>query len=209
VVVLGAFLVVSFALFAVAFLSGWLQPNAIQTLVSGAGPWAMLGYVAAVVVAELLWVPRMWGLIAGGALFGPWAGGSLAILADLTSAAICYGLARGAGRPWVEARLARRPAARRVVDLFARSRGGVTTAVLRVCPVAHYTLVSYAAGLAGVSARGFFVGTFFGILPGAVLYTIVGDAALHPRSPAFVGSLAIVGVFLIATLIAGRRMLKG
>lgn len=208
VVVLLAFILASLTVFAVTVAKGWVRPNTIQTLVSGAGPWAMVLYVAAVIVAELLWMPRMWGLLAGGVLFGPVAGGSLALLADLSSAAICYAIARGAGRDWVRAKLQRRPSARTIVDLFANQRGATTTAVLRVCPIAHYTLVSYAAGLAGVSARPFMLGTLIGILPGAILYPVVGDSAMRPLSPVFIGSLAILVVFLVVTLIAGRRVLS-
>jgi uncharacterized membrane protein YdjX (TVP38/TMEM64 family) len=208
-IALGAFLVVSLAAFAVAFFEGWLRPGTIHSTVAGAGAWAMLGYIAAVAIGEILWMPRMWGLLAGGMLFGPWAGGALALVADMISAMVCYGIARGAGRTWVQQRLGQRPAAQRVVDLLAKRRGGVTVAVLRVCPVAHYTLVSYAAGLAGVSTRGFVLGTAVGILPGAILYPIVGDSMLRPTSPVFIGSMAILLVFLIATGAAGRRALKG
>jgi uncharacterized membrane protein YdjX (TVP38/TMEM64 family) len=83
----------------------------------------------------------------------------------------------------------------------------VTIALLRVCPIAHYTLVSYAAGLSGVSLRSFLIGSTVGILPGAILYPLVGDAALRPTSPVFVVSTAILVVFLIVTVIAGRKAL--
>ena len=96
-----------------------------------------------------------------------------------------------------------------MVELLARRRGALTVALLRVCPVAHYTLVSYAAGLGDVRPGPFFLGTALGILPGAVIYPIAGDAALRPGSPAFAISLAVVGVALVVTLWIGRRLLRG
>jgi len=80
--------------------------------------------------------------------------------------------------------------------------------VLRVCPVAHYTVVSYAAGLVGVSPSSFLLGTGLGIIPGAVIYPIAGDAALRPGSPAFLLSLGVVLIALILSLIAARRVLR-
>jgi uncharacterized membrane protein YdjX (TVP38/TMEM64 family) len=80
--------------------------------------------------------------------------------------------------------------------------------MMRICPIFHYTLASYASGLAGVRPAVFVAGTALGILPGAVLYPLAGDAVLRPSSPVFIGSVAIIVVFLIVTLIAARRILK-
>jgi uncharacterized membrane protein YdjX (TVP38/TMEM64 family) len=209
VILLGALLAASAALCLVAISRGWLRPEALQELARRAGSAAMLAYVGGVILLELLWAPRIWGLLAGGALFGPLLGGLLSLGADLCGATICFYLARGGGREWVGDLLARRPRANRIVELLARRRGALVVALLRVCPIAHYTLVSYAAGLTGVRPGAFLLGTALGILPGAVIYPIAGDAALRPGSPAFVISLAAVAVALVVTLWIGRRLLRG
>jgi len=190
---LGGVLLVSVAVCVVALWRGWVRPDTVQQLVARSGPAGMLVYVGGVILFELLWFPRMWGLLAGGILFGPLLGGALSIVADLLGGLICYGLARGGGRAWVAALLERRPRTRRV---------------LRVCPVAHYTLVSYAAGLGGVRLMAFVAGTGIGLLPGAIIYPLLGDAALRPGSPVFLGSLVAVVLILGVTLWAGRRLLR-
>jgi uncharacterized membrane protein YdjX (TVP38/TMEM64 family) len=205
---LAALLAVTLAACALALLKGWVRPDTLQQLVARAGALGMASYVAGIVVMELLWIPRMWGLLGGGILFGPVLGGALSIVGDLTGAALCYFIARGAGQAWVKGLLERAPRARRVVDLLAARRGLSTVAVLRVCPAAHYTLVSYSAGLTGVRPLPFLAGTAIGILPGAVVYPIAGNAALRPTSPMFLGSVAVMVVFLVVTLIAARRVLK-
>ncbi len=207
-ILLAGLLVATAALFLLALAKGWLRPEAIPELARRAGPFAMLAYVGAVILLELCWAPRMWGLLAGGALFGPLHGALLSLGADLCGAALCYALARGGGREWVGGLLARRPRANRIAELLARRRGALTVALLRVCPIAHFTLVSYAAGLTGVRPVAFLLGTALGILPGAVIYPIAGDAALRPGSPAFVISLALVVVALVVTLLLGRRLLR-
>ena len=168
----------------------------------------MGAYVIIVVFAELLWMPRMWGLFAGGVLFGPVTGAVLSVVSDTISAAICYNLARSTGRDFVAHLVARKPSTGGIVHVLAEKRGTWTVALLRVCPIAHYTLVSYAAGLAGTPARAFFLGSTIGILPGAVLYPLVGGAALRPTSPVFIVSTAVLLLFLVATILVAKRSFR-
>ena len=49
--------------------------------------------------------------------------------------------------------------------------------ILRLAPVFPFWGVNIAAGLLGVSARNFLVGTFFGIIPGSFVYASIGAAA--------------------------------
>ncbi|MBI4704701.1 MAG: VTT domain-containing protein [Deltaproteobacteria bacterium] len=202
-------LAASLALGIASLLCGWIDLGAVRRFAlehSGRpGVAVMASYVAVVFALELLWLPRMWGLVAGGLLFGPWLGMGLAAVGDLASAAFCYLLGRTAARPWVEALLARRERARRIVGLLARRRGAVTVFVLRALPV-HYTAVSYASGVAGVSWPGFMGGTAAGLLPGALLYSFLGDAARQPTSPAFVAIGTAAVVFVLGSAELGRRL---
>ncbi len=205
---LGIFILVSLGFGLFALSRGWIQPAMIQETVRAAGTWGMVVYIVGVVVLELLWIPRAWGLVAGGMLFGPVVGGLLSIVADMIGAFLCYLLARSGGRDWVEAMVNRHPRAKRVVDLLARRRGGVTIAALRVMPVAHYTLVSYAAGLTGVRLLQFLVGNAVGLIPGAVIYPVVGNAALDPTSPTFLIGISILIVGFLASAWWARRFLQ-
>jgi uncharacterized membrane protein YdjX (TVP38/TMEM64 family) len=206
VVLLGSLVGVTLTVCALALLQGWVDAATLARLVQRSGSLGMLAYVAAVVVAELLWFPRAWGLLAGGVLFGPLVGGALSLVGDMAGALLCYALARTAARGWVEGLLARRPRAAQVVELLARRQGAVTVALMRVCPIAHYTLVSYAAGLAGVRPRSFALGNLVGLLPAAALYPLLGHAAWEPASPLFWGSLLVIAAFLAGTLVAARRV---
>lgn len=193
---------------ATALLMGWITPQTIARQVEAAGPLGMVVYVVAVVVLELLWMPRAWGLLAGGALFGPWGGCALSLLGDTLGGGLCFLLARGAAHSLVAHKLQQHPRASQVLDYLARRRGVATIAVLRVCPVAHYTLISYAAGLAGVRVRSFFLGNLLGLLPAAVLYPLLGHAALRPFSPLLWISMVIILAFLAGSVLLGRRVLR-
>lgn len=192
----------------IALWRGWVSPELIQTLVKQSGPGAMAVYVGSVVVLELLWMPRVWGLIASGVLFGPLTGCLLSVVADLTSAVIGYSLARGTARVWVRTLLDKRPRARRLVEILAEKRGITTIAVLRMTPIAHYTLCNYVAGVAGVRPGPFLVGTVIGLLPAAVLYAFLGDSLLSPGSPKFIFMVSVIGATVIVSLIVGRRLLR-
>jgi uncharacterized membrane protein YdjX (TVP38/TMEM64 family) len=207
-VALSVFAVASAAVGVIALAKGWIDPASLQRAAEDAGPLAWAVYVAAVALGEILWFPRSWGLVAGGALFGPVVGGLLSIVADTIGATLCYAIGRGGGRAWVASRLERRPRAKRVVDLLAKRRGMWTVAFLRVVPVAHYTVVSYAAGLAGVRFASYLAGNSIGILPGAFLYPFLGHAALRPTSPEFLVGVGVLVAALVVSVLVARRAVR-
>lgn len=206
--VLGALVLATLAVGALALTYGWVDQQSLRGLVADSGAWGKAAYVLGVVVMELIWLPRAWGLLAGGVLFGPVWGAGLSMVGDMLGGAISYALARGLARQWARQLISRRPGAERVLDLLARRHGGATVAFLRVCPVAHYTLSSYAAGMAGVKPAPYLLGTAVGILPAAIIYPLAGHAALSPGSPLFWIASALVLVFFAVTLVASRNLLR-
>jgi uncharacterized membrane protein YdjX (TVP38/TMEM64 family) len=207
-VALAVFALASATVSVVAFAQGWIRPESIHRVATEAGPLAWVAYVAAVVVLEVLWFPRSWGLIAGGALFGPIVGGLLSLVADMLGAVLCYAIGRGGGREWAASQLERRPRAARIVSLLARRRGLWTVAVLRVVPVAHYTVVSYAAGITGVRFSSYVAGNALGIIPGAILYPFLGHAAMRPTSPGFLVGIGLLLVALVVSAVLARRVFR-
>jgi len=69
----------------------------------------------------------------------------------------------------------------------------------------HYTASSYAAGLAGVPWGAYLLGTLLGIIPGTLVFTLVGDAARDPSSPWFWVALGVVVVVVVVGLVLARR----
>lgn len=205
VVLLAVVIALSLVVCAVAIATGKVNATTIQSLASGGGYVAMGVYVALVVTAQLLWMPRLWGLLAAGVLFGPVVGGIMSLIADTISAAICFGIARYAAKDWTASMLARKPKADTVVKILAQKKGALTIALLRASPVAHYTLVSYSAGASGMKIGSFFIGNTLGLLPGAVLYPLVGDSITRPTNPVFIVSTGILVVFLIVTIVVGKK----
>ncbi len=190
---------------AVGLLAGWIELSTLERLVDRPGAASMLVYVLVVFAAELFWLPRLWGLLVGGLVFGPWLGCALSCAANMMSASFCFALARGGGRDWVRTRLRRHPRARAATELLAQRRGALTVGLLRAGPI-HYTAVSYAAGLAGVRWRPYLLGTFVGLWPGTVAYNFLGDAARDPGHPAFIAAVAAVVAVVVLGAVVVRRV---
>lgn len=200
-----ALVAASIATCVVALVRGWVGIDTLQRLLEGSrGAEGMALYVVAGVLFQLLWLPRMWGLIASGLLFGPLLGILLSAIADLTSATLSYAFSRYAGRRYIAALLARRPRARALVELLAERRGFWTLVVIRALPV-HYTASSYASGLAGVPWWPYLAGTAVGIVPGTLVFNFVGVAARDPSSPWFFVSAAVMLAVVILGLVLARR----
>ncbi|MCD6497345.1 MAG: TVP38/TMEM64 family protein [Deltaproteobacteria bacterium] len=183
-----------------------LSPDHLHLWISRLGAMAYVGYVAALVLGEILFVPRMALITAGGLLFVPLWAGLLSVAADLIAGSVFYVVASRLARPWVQTLIDRSPRLSSGLDMLGRRHGVWAVALLRVCPVAHYTTFSYGCGLWGVPYGRYLVGTFIGVLPGAMLYPFFGSAITRPGSPVFWLALVSLVVFLVGTYWLGKKM---
>lgn len=110
--------------------------------------------------------------ITGGFLFGPWVGASLSVV-GATIGAICVFLAaRTAFYDFFHAKAG--PALRKMEAGFQDDAFSYLL-VLRFIPLFPFWLVNIVPALLGVSLRIYVPATFLGIIPGALVYSFVGD----------------------------------
>lgn len=201
-------LIVALLLGAILYLNkGVMRLENLHAFILQSGRYAVAVYVFCVVIAELLGFPRMWGILIAGMIWGP-IGMLFSIVADLLSAIIAYKSARYLGRDVFDAILARRPNAERMLRLLAERRGFVMIMLLRICPIAHYTFISYAAGLIGVRVPAYMLGTGLGILPGAIVYTCLGTAVVNANGVMLAWSVGAVIVTIAATMGMTRNLIR-
>ncbi len=210
-VVLGALLLIGFALaWKFTPLAEWVTPHALATpfdwmRTTWYGPAAAF---ALFVVASLLMVPVTALTAAAGLALGPVWGFPVAWLGSTTSAAIGHGLGRILWRDAI-----RRIAGKRLNTLSRRlsRRGVLSSIVVRVVPIAPFTVVNLVAGASHVRLRDFVIGTALGILPGTVLLVVASDqlAALI-RDPAGVSGvwILIAVLALIGSVTAARQLAR-
>lgn len=173
------------------------------------GPLTPVAVIVLYVVAGLLVVPVTLLIAATGFVFPPLWAAFYAIGGSLASALVTYLLGRWLGRD-----LVRRIAGRRVNRLSRRiaRRGVFAVTLLRLVPVAPFTLVNLMAGASEIGLRAFLVGSAIGMAPGILLTVVfVHHLAVAIRSPSVetVAVLAAVVAALVAVSVVCQRLLGG
>lgn len=197
-------------------LSGFADEGRISTLLSAYSQsiWGPLFAIAAFVVGGLVVFPILVLIAATAAALGPWLGFFTAMAGALLSALVLFSIGRVLGRERLQHLLGRRAA--RIQERIV-GRGILAVVVIRMIPVAPYSIVNVVAGASTLPLRDFMVGTLLGITPGilamAVLGAQIADLARNASwsnvlllALAFLGWLGFcAGAQFLATWLAGRR----
>lgn len=158
-------------------------------------PYASLAVVGCYVLGGLLAMPITVLIAASGMVFGAWEGGAYALAGTMLSALVTYALGRMLGRETV-----RSLAGPRINALSERiaARGVLAMVVLRVLPVAPFTVVNVMAGASRIRLRDYLLGTFLGMLPGIVLtVAFANQLARMLQNPDLESVLIVMGAGLL------------
>lgn len=110
--------------------------------------------------------------IFGGFLFGPLLGGAAVVVAATFGALIIFLAAKGAFAQVLQAKAG--GFVKKLEDGF-RDNELSYMFLLRLIPVMPFWAVNIASGLLGVKTRNYLIGTFFGIMPGSIVYASIGN----------------------------------
>lgn len=197
-------------------LSNFADAGHISTLLSAYAQsiWGPPFAVAAFVVGGLVVFPVLVLIAATAAALGPWLGFLTAMAGVLLSAFIVFAIGRVLGKERLQHLLGRRAA--RIQERIV-GKGILAVVVIRMIPVAPFSLVNIVAGASTLPLRDFLIGTTLGMMPGilamAVLGAQIADLArnaswsnLSLLALAFLGWLGICAAAqFVATWLAGRR----
>jgi phospholipase D1/2 len=170
-------------------------------------PFTPVVVLACYVIGGLLMMPVTVLIAVTGIVFGPWLGGTYAVGGALLSAAVTYGVGAWLGRDTV-----RRMLGSRINGLSRRiaKRGLLAMMVIRVVPIAPYTIVNLVAGASHIRFRDFILGTLLGMLPGILLtVTFAHNLAQAVQRPS-AGTLAVltgVALLLVGFALLLQRLL--
>ena len=168
-----------------------------------ASPAGAAAVVATFVLGSQLLVPVTLMIALTAAATGPWLGFTYAILGSCAAAGATFAIGRRLGRDRVRNLAGRRLAA---VSRRLGQHGVIATSLIRMVPVAPFTVVNLAAGVSEITLRDFLLGSVIGLLPGIIVMTLFGDRLGHwLRDPdpwnlaALVGGLGLL--FLLVRLL--------
>ena len=154
-------------------LSNLLQPSALDAMMSklATSPLAPLYVIGGYLLGGLVAFPLVVLIAATAAAFGPVEGFIYALGGSVASAVLTYGIGAWVGRQPLRSLLG--PRLNRIRNVFVR-RGILAIAVIRLVPVAPFTVVNLVAGASGVRLVDYVVGTVLGLLPGLLLMSALG-----------------------------------
>ncbi|MCA9581499.1 MAG: VTT domain-containing protein [Myxococcales bacterium] len=179
----------------------WPSPESMARFIEGLnhGGAAYVVGTLGFVGASLVMVPVTILIPASVIVFGPWLGGTLSIVASVASASIAYAAGRHLMRETVQRWTGDRF---ETINRTLERNGIVAVAVVRLLPVAPFTVVNLAAGSSRVHFRDFVLGTFLGMAPGILALTVASfsimEAVRHPGVVSWGGALVVVGIIAIA-----------
>ncbi|HEV7371221.1 VTT domain-containing protein [Arenibaculum sp.] len=170
---------------------GWAEGLAAM------GPAGMLLTIGLFVAGSCAMFPVTVMIAVTAIALGPLAGFATALAGSVLAAAILFALGRFGGRD-----LVRRFGGRTVNRISRRlGQGGIlTVAVLRVMPVAPFTVVNLVAGASHLRFTHFVVGTLVGMTPGVLAFSLFGgqlERALRDPAPATVAVAVLLGAAAI------------
>ncbi len=159
------------------------------------GLWLPGVVIAAFLLGSLVAFPVTVLIAMTGMIFPPLPAFGYALAASLLSAALNYGIGRGAGAQPLRNLVG--PSVNRVSRALA-DRGVISVAALRMLPIAPFTFINLAAGASHVRFPDFIAGTFLGMAPGILVITLLGNQLGRVLSDPEPAQLVLFGGFILA-----------
>lgn len=143
----------------------------IGGLIDDFGPFMPLIFVAAHVVASLIFVPRSVMAVVAGAMWGFWAASLWSLVGATAGATAGFLLAR-----YVNAGLLVPEEMKRIGPLLQRAESGGwrTVTLVRLIPILPHALTNYSLGLTRLRVFDYVLGSFFGLVPHTFLFVNLG-----------------------------------
>ncbi|MDJ0389813.1 VTT domain-containing protein [Roseomonas sp. E05] len=190
-------------------LADFLNPDTFSaSMQSVNGAWGPAMALGLFMVLGLLAFPVNVLIVATAAAFGLWPGLMYAAVGALVSAFLTYLVGRRAGPDMLRKLMG--PRINRISRGIARN-GIMAVTMVRLMPVAPFTLVNLVAGAIRIPMLDYMAGTALGLAPGLLLMTALGDRLIRiMQAPSLTDIIGFVLVLLAwAALSYGLQMLVG
>ena len=205
----------------VVFLFGarWLGFDQLLTL-EGMRAWleswgslGPLAFIGLCILGIVLYLPESLLLTFGGALFGGWSAFVYGWIATVVGTTVTFLIARYLARDYVQKTfLSRREGFQRMDARFAE-HGLIWVMLLRTV-LGLAPPLNWAVALTSVSFRNYFLGTALGVIPNVAIFVYFGRSMAEAgesgtwMTPQLVLPAVLVGLVVIAGILAGRRVFR-
>lgn len=150
----------------------------LQTLIKSHGVFAPLTFGLIYIIATVFALPGSVLTLVGGLLFGALWGTAINLISATVGACICFLLSRYLGREFIQKLLRKKTKLEGIDDKIGK-HGFYSVLYLRLIPLFPFNMLNFGLGLTKVSFKDYFLGTLFGMIPGAFAYTSLGAAGQH------------------------------
>lgn len=169
---IGLFAVLAIAaLWSLLPVADWI--DSFRAWVETMGIWGHVIFGLVYIVATVAMAPGSPLTLAAGLAFGLAAFPTVVIAASI-GAGLAFLCGRYLARDWVE-RQTRRSSTFRAVDRAVESEGWRIVVLMRLSPLVPFNLQNYFFGAARIGFWPYLLATFFGIMPGTLLYVWLGS----------------------------------
>lgn len=169
------------------------DPEQARRIIADAGPWGPLVFIG-LQIAQVFFAPipgQITGL-AGGYLFGMWAGTLYALIGAAIGFTLIFILARKLGRPFVE-----RFVDKKYLDKFdyiTKTNGTFIFFIIFLLPAFPDDIICYLAGLTTIKIRTLVIISVIGRIPGYLVLSLTGAGVAD-------ANLGLVGIVLTLMLV--------
>lgn len=177
-----------------------------QNLVNQIGPWGPIAYIGLLIISVVAsQIPGAPLAIAAGVLWGPLTAGVYTIIGGFLGAVLAYGLGKYLGQSFLQTLTGKRIT---ISPDLATNLMGWFIFVSRLLPVLSFDLVSYGAGMAGLSFPTYAAATLVGMIPSTLLLTYMGGIADPSQMLGLTGLLlvSIIGLPIVVIRLTGDRL---
>ena len=176
------------------------NPKMLRGEVVSWGAWGPIVYMILYAVGPSFLVPGAVMTIAAGLAFGAWWGSIWSLLGADAGAIVAFAAGRFLGRSFVERTMGTR--FRQLLNRLER-HGFYLTMYLRLVPVIPYNAFNLLAGASPIRFKDYFWASIIGMMPGTILFAVLGDSLWKPSSPRF-----FIALGLIACCFAGGEIYR-
>ncbi len=178
-----------------------LDVEEIKTYILSFGMWApAISFLLMVFQSVIAPLPAFVLTFANAGLFGWLWGALLSWTSAMAGASLCFLISKKLGRSTVEKLTSK--TALESVDAFFERYGQYAVLIARLLPFVSFDVVSYGAGLTGMSFWSFFWATGLGQLPATLVYSYVGGMLVGGTR------LLVFGLMILFALSVGIMLLK-